>query len=428
MRFATRAIHVGAEPDPAFGDVIAPIHLSTTFVQDRVGRPRGGFDYSRSGNPTRAAWERVVAALEGAAQAVAFASGLAAEDALLRVALRPGEGIVLSDDAYGGTHRLISQVLGPWGVKLAVADLTDLAAARRAIGQAKPKLVWVESPSNPLLRVADIAALAGLAGAAGARLVVDNTFATPALQQPLALGADAVVHSATKYLAGHSDVVGGVVATSHADLAEALRFQAGAAGAVPGPFDVFLAHRGVKTLALRMARHSASAAWLARRLAGRAGVARVRYPGLGRAGEASPPALAARQMSAFGGMIALELPGGAAQAARFAQATELFALAESLGGVESLIEVPAAMTHASVAGTPLAVPAGLIRISVGLEDPEDLWQDLAAALARSAAPGAAGGAAPGGAAWRSLAPGAGAAGGAAPGGAAADDGAAPGGG
>jgi cystathionine gamma-synthase len=385
MRPATRAIRVGSDPDAANGDVIPPIHLSTTFIQDEIGAPRGGHDYSRSSNPTREALERVLAALEGAHAATAFASGLAAEDALFRAILRPGDRVLLGDDAYGGTHRLLDRVYRPWGVELAVTDLTDTLEASDAIVRMRPKLIWTESPSNPLLRISDISALAQAARRVDAALVVDNTFATPVGQQPLALGATAVVHSTTKYVAGHSDALGGAVVTDDAALAERVSFLANATGASPGPFECYLTHRGIKTLAVRLERHAAAAGLLAERLTGHPAVARVYYPGL-----LTHPGheVAARQQTNFGGMVGVELVGGELAARQFVLATRLFTLAESLGGVESLIELPAAMTHASVAGTALEVPPGFVRLSVGLEDPEDLWEDLSQALERTQPEGA----------------------------------------
>ncbi|GAA3941375.1 cystathionine gamma-synthase [Pseudoclavibacter caeni] len=371
--FATRAIHVGQAPDPVTGDVIPPIHLSTTYAQDGVGRLRAGYDYSRSGNPTRDRLQEALASLEGATHAFSFASGLAAEDALLRSVLHPGERIVLGGDAYGGTFRLIDRVLRPWGVEPTPVDLTDADAAAAHIRDIRPRVVWAETPSNPLLGIVDIARIADVAHEVGALLVVDNTFATPYAQQPLAWGADVVLHSTTKYLGGHSDVVGGAVITSDDAIAEQVGFMQNAAGAVSSPFDAWLTHRGLKTLALRVRQHSASAQTIAEHLVGHPAIARVHYPGL-----ASHPghAIAARQQRVFGGMLSVELAGGEAAAQAFVGRTALFTLAESLGGVESLIELPAAMTHASVQGTALQVPAALVRISVGLEEVDDLIADL----------------------------------------------------
>jgi cystathionine gamma-synthase len=367
--FGTRAVH-GAPIDPTTGAVVPPVSLATTFRQEAVGKPLG-YEYSRSDNPTRHALEGHLALLEGAVHGAAFASGLAAEDALLRL-LSPGDHVLLPDDAYGGTIRLARQVHARAGLAVGTVDLTDLDAVRAAITDAT-RMVWAETPSNPWLRIVDLEALATLAHEAGALLVVDNTFATPALQQPLALGADVVVHSTTKYLGGHSDVVGGFTATNHDELAERIVFLQNAAGAVPGPLDCYLVHRGARTLHLRMARHSESAALLAQRLVDHAAVSEVLYPGL-----ASHPGheIAARQMSAFGGMVSLRLAGREAAALELCRRTELFTLAESLGAVESLIEHPARMTHASVAGTSNEVPADLVRLSVGIEDVDDLVADL----------------------------------------------------
>lgn len=374
-RFATRCVHGAGGPDPATGAVVPPISLASTFAQDGVGGLRGGFEYARSGNPTRAALERHLAALEGAAHGIAFASGLAAEDALLRL-LAPGDRVVLPDDAYGGTIRLAVRVHEPAGLDVATADLTDVAALRDGWVPGT-RMVWVETPTNPLLRVVDITAVAEVAHEHGALVVVDNTFATPALQRPLELGADVVVHSTTKYLGGHSDVVGGFVATNDGEVAERVRFLQNAAGAVPGPFDCYLVHRGAKTLHLRMERHCASAQAVAELLAGHPAVAEVRYPGLP---DDPGHQVAAKQMAGFGGMVSFRLAGGEAAALEVCRRTRLFTLAESLGAVESLIEHPARMTHASVAGTPNAVPDDLVRLSVGVEDTADLLDDLRTAL------------------------------------------------
>ncbi len=371
--FDTLAIHAGQPPDPATGSVVPAIHLATTFAQSAVGEHKG-FEYSRTGNPTRAALETCVAALEGAAYGSAFASGLAAEDAVLRT-LAAGDHLVVGDNLYGGTHRLLAQVHTQLSVSS--APLSDLAAVEAA-WRPTTRLVWVETPSNPHLWIADIAALAGLAHDRGARLVVDNTFATPYLQSPLALGADVVVHSTTKYLGGHSDVVGGFVATNDPDLAARVAALQNSVGAVPGPFDCFLVLRGVKTLAVRMDRHSANARRVADALAGHGAVGSVFYPGL----PAHPGhEIAAAQMRGFGGMVSFTLRGGEAAALKVAGSTRLFTLAESLGAVESLIEHPSRMTHASVAGSPLAVDPALLRLSVGLEDADDLLEDLDRALA-----------------------------------------------
>lgn len=376
QRFATAAIHAGQEPDEATGAVIPPVHFSTTYAQDGVGGLRQGYEYGRAGNPTRTALETQLAALEGGARALSFASGLAAEDALLRAVLQPGDEVLLGNDVYGGTYRLIARVLGPWGVTLRVVDLSDPEAVDAALAERAPKVVWVETPSNPLLRITDIRALADKAHAAGSLVVVDNTFASPALQLPIALGADVVVHSTTKYLGGHSDVVGGALVFADEALAEQTKFLQFAAGAVSGPLDAWLTTRGIKTLAVRMERHSANAQAIAEYLQGHDRVARVYYPGL-----PSHPGheIAAAQMSGFGGIVSLAL-GDAASARRVAESTRLFTLAESLGGVESLMNYPDEMTHASVRGTELAVPDDVLRLSVGIEHIDDLLADLDQAL------------------------------------------------
>jgi cystathionine gamma-synthase len=374
--FNTRAIHAGQEPDPATGAVNVPVHLSTTFKQDGVGGLRGGYEYSRSGNPTRTALQEALAALEQGTRGMAFASGLAAEDTLLRTVCRPGDDVVMAGDAYGGTFRLISKVLAPWGVSHTPVDLADLDAVRAAL---KPttRVVWCETPTNPLLNIADIAALADIAHEAGALLVVDNTFASPYLQQPLALGADVVVHSTTKYLGGHSDVVGGALVTADAELGERLAFHQNAMGAVAGPFDSWLVLRGIKTLGVRMDRHQVNAARIAEFLLDHPAVSAVLYPGLP---DHPGHAVAARQMSGFGGMLSFRVAGGEEAALKVCERARLFTLAESLGGVESLIEHPGRMTHASAAGSPLEVPGDLVRLSVGIEDVDDLLADLEQAL------------------------------------------------
>jgi cystathionine gamma-synthase len=374
--FETRAIHVGQDPDPASGAVVTPITLSTTFAQRGVGEHQG-FEYSRSGNPTRAALETCVASLESARHGLAFASGLAAEDNILRL-LSPGERILLGNDAYGGTFRLISKVFGPVGYPWSAVDLTDLDSLAANWPQ-DTRMVWLETPTNPLLTRFDIEAIAALAHERGALVVVDNTFATPYLQRPLELGADVVVHSATKYLGGHSDVVGGFAAANDDGLAERLRFTQNAAGAVPAPFDCYLVLRGVKTLAVRMDRHCANARAVVDLLLGHPGVERVLYPQLP---DHPGHRAAAKQMSDFGGMVSFTVRAGEEAAKRVAAGCELFTLAESLGAVESLIEHPGAMTHASAAGSPLEVPANLVRLSVGLEAAADLVADLAQALER----------------------------------------------
>ena len=375
--FASLAVHAGQEPDAETGAVIPPVHFSTTYAQDGIGGLRHGYEYGRSGNPTRTALQTQLAALEGGAHAFSFASGLAAEDTLLRAALSPGDEVLLGNDVYGGTYRLLARVLGTWGVRLRVVDMSDADAVCAAVEASPPQILWVETPSNPLLRITDIAGLAAIGHAAGALVVVDNTFATPALQQPLALGADVVVHSTTKYLGGHSDVVGGALVTSHDALAEKIGFLQYAVGAVSGPLDAWLTTRGIKTLDVRMQRHSENAAAVAAFLDGHERVERVYYPGL-----AAHPGheLAGRQMSRFGGIVSVALESGEA-ARRFAESTRLFTLAESLGGVESLVNYPDAMTHASVRGTEAAVPVEIVRLSVGIEDPGDLLADVAQALA-----------------------------------------------
>jgi cystathionine gamma-synthase len=372
--FSTRAVHVGQDPDPATGAVVTPISLSTTFAQEGVGHHKG-FEYARSGNPTRTALEAQVASLELARHGLAFASGLAAEDNILRL-LRPGQRILLGNDAYGGTFRLISKVWSPLGFPWSAVDLTDLDSLR-ADWPADVGLVWLETPTNPLLTCFDIEAISEIAHARGAMVVVDNTFATPYLQQPITLGADVVVHSATKYLGGHSDVIGGFVAVDDDALAERLRFTQNAAGAVPSPFDCYLVLRGVKTLAVRMDRHCENARAVVDLLVGHPAVDRVLYPQL--PDHPGHPA-AAKQMRDFGGMVSFTLAAGREAAMRVAESTEIFTLAESLGAVESLIEHPGAMTHASAAGSPLEVPDNLLRLSVGIEDAADLVADLEQAL------------------------------------------------
>lgn len=385
--FNTSAVHAGQAPDPLTGAVIPPIYQTSTFVQDGINVLRAGHEYSRGSNPTRNGFENQLAALEHGAAAFAFASGLAAEDALLRALLRPGDHIVLGADGYGGTNRLITSLLGPWGVTNTVVDITDLEAVGAAVHPGRTALLWVETPSNPLLGIADLIGWAALAHQAGALLVVDNTFASPYLQRPLDLGADIVVHSTTKYIGGHSDVLGGAVVVSDRSfrgtaLADTLAYQQFAGGAVAGPQDCFLAARGLKTLGLRMERHCSNAQSLAEWLQDQCGVAEVLYPGLP---EHPGHALATRQMSGFGGIISLRFSGGERAARAFAESTELFALSVSLGGVESLVCYCCEMTHASVQGTASAVPADLVRLSVGVEDLVDLQQDLGSALVKSLA-------------------------------------------
>jgi cystathionine gamma-synthase len=373
---ATKAIHAGYRPDPATGAVNAPIYASSTFAQDGVGGLRGGFEYARTANPTRAALEAALAAVEDGAFARAFSSGMAATDCALRAMLRPGDHLVIPDDAYGGTFRLIDKVFAQWNVDYTPAALSDLDAIRAAITP-RTRLVWVETPTNPLLSIADIAGIAQLAAESSSKVLVDNTFASPALQQPLTLGADVVLHSTTKYIGGHSDVVGGALVTNDEDLDAAFGFLQNGAGAVPGPFDAYLTMRGLKTLVLRMQRHSENASAIAEFLTGHPAVSSVLYPGL-----PTHPGhqIAARQMSGFGGMVSVRMRGGRQAAEKLCARTAVFILAESLGGVESLIEHPSAMTHASTAGSQLEVPDDLVRLSVGIEDIADLLSDLEQAL------------------------------------------------
>jgi cystathionine gamma-synthase len=375
--FETRAIHAGQEPDPLTGAVIPPIHQVSTFKQDGVGGLRGGYEYARSANPTRTALEECLASLELGARGLAFASGLAAEDTLLRTVLKPGDHVVLPDDAYGGTYRLFAKVLQPWGVEHTTAHMPDLDQVRAAMQPGRTKLVWLETPSNPLLGIADIEAIAAIAHESGALLIVDNTFASPYLQQPLTLGADVVVHSTTKYMGGHSDVVGGALVVADATLGEQLAYHQNAMGAIAGPFDSWLVLRGIKTLAVRMDRHTSNAKAVVEFLTSHPRVSHVYYPGL----ESHPNHdIAARQMRDFGGMVSFRVASGMEGALQVCKAATVFTLAESLGGVESLIEHPYKMTHASVAGSALEVPDDLIRISVGIESIEDLIEDLKQAL------------------------------------------------
>lgn len=376
QHFETLAIHAGNTADPLTGAVVPPIYQVSTYKQDGVGGLRGGYEYSRSANPTRTALEENLAALEGGRRGLAFASGLAAEDCLLRTLLAPGDHVVIPNDAYGGTFRLFAKVVARWGVEWSVADTSDPAAVRAAVTP-KTKVVWVETPSNPLLGITDIAAVAQVARDAGARLVVDNTFATPYLQQPLSLGADVVVHSLTKYMGGHSDVVGGALVTGDAALGEELAFHQNAMGAVAGPFDSWLVLRGTKTLSVRMDRHSENAAKVADMLTRHARVSSVLYPGLP---EHPGHEVAAKQMKSYGGMVSFRVEGGEEAAVEVCNRAKIFTLGESLGGVESLIEHPGRMTHASVAGSALEVPGDLVRLSVGIENAEDLLEDLQQAL------------------------------------------------
>jgi cystathionine gamma-synthase len=390
--FETLAIHAGQEPDPVTGAVVPPIYQVSTYKQDGVGGVRGGrhggvgdgpgrwiegYEYSRTANPTRGALEECLAALEGGARAFAFASGMAAEDCLLRTVCRPGDHMLIPGDAYGGTFRLVDKVLRNWGLTYQPVAMSDPAAVRQALADTPARVVWVETPTNPLLSVADIAALADAAHEAGALLVVDNTFASPYLQQPLGLGADVVVHSTTKYIGGHSDVLGGAIIVTDTDLGEKIAFLQNATGAVSGPFDAWLTLRGAKTLGVRMDRHCQNAQRVADMLAAHPAVTDVFYPGL-----ASHPGheVAAKQMRGFGGIVSFRARGGESAAVAVCGRTRLFTLGESLGGVESLVEHPARMTHASVAGSPLEVPADLVRLSVGLETADDLLEDLRSAL------------------------------------------------
>jgi cystathionine gamma-synthase len=386
--FETLAIHAGQEPDPVTGAVVPPIYQVSTYKQDAVGAPRGGggtgpgrwiegYEYSRTANPTRGALEECLAALEGGARAFAFASGMAAEDCLLRTVCRPPDQVLIPRDAYGGTYRLVDKVFQAWGVSHRSVPMSEPAAVRNALQERPARVVWLETPTNPLLSIADITALAAIAHEAGALLVVDNTFASPYLQQPLALGADVVVHSTTKYLGGHSDVVGGALVLADADLAEKIAFAQNATGAAGGPFDAWLTLRGIRTLGIRMDRHCQNAQRVADMLAAHPKVTEVFYPGL-----ASHPGheVAAKQMRGFGGIVSFRSAGGEAEAVALCGRTRLFTLGESLGGVESLIEHPGRMTHASAAGSALEVPPDLVRLSVGIETCEDLLEDLRSAL------------------------------------------------
>jgi cystathionine gamma-synthase len=376
--FSTRAIHAGQSFEPVTGAVVPPIHFSSTYAQDGIGGLRSGYEYGRGTNPTRNSLQTQLAALEGGAMAISFGSGLAAEDALLRSLMRPGQKVVLGNDAYGGTYRLISAVLGPWGIENQPVDMSDLDAVRSAVSSGDVPLVWVETPSNPMMKISDIAALAEIAHEAGALLIVDNTFASPYLQQPLSLGADVVVHSTTKYIGGHSDVVGGAVIVKDPAVGEKIQFLQFAAGAVSAPMDAFLTTRSLKTLKVRMEAHSDNAEKVVDFLTGRPEISAVLYPGL-----PSHPGhdIAARQMKRFGGMVSIRFAGGEAAARRFTESTSVFTLAESLGGIESLVNYPSEMTHASVRGTELEVPADLVRLSVGIEDIEDILADLEQAFA-----------------------------------------------
>ncbi len=374
--FETLAIHAGQAPDERTGAVVPPIYQTSTFAQDAVGSPRSGYEYARSGNPTRDALQECLAALEGGRRGLAFASGLAAEDTLIRTVCKPGDHVLIPDDAYGGTYRLFAKVAQRWGLDWSAVDVSDVDAVRAAV-RPQTTMIWVETPTNPLLNIADIGALAGVAHDNGALLVVDNTFASPYLQQPMSHGADVVVHSTTKYVGGHSDVVGGALIVRDEALGESLGYHQNAMGAVPGPFDSWLTLRGVRTLAVRMERHCDNAERIVEFLSGHPNVARVLYPGLP---DHPGHEMAAKQMRRFGGMVSFIAKGGPDAAVRVCNRAKLFTLGESLGGVESLIEHPGQMTHASAAGSPVEVPGDLVRLSVGIETVDDLVADLEQAL------------------------------------------------
>lgn len=377
--FNTTAVHAGQAFEPRTGAVVPPLHFSSTYAQDGIGGLRDGYEYGRGGNPTRDALQEQLAAVEDGKYAYSFGSGLAAEDALIRALCRPGDHIVLGNDAYGGTYRLISRIHGDWGIGNTAVNLADLDATAQAVRDHQTRLLWVETPSNPMMRISDIAALADIAHDAGALLVVDNTFASPYLQNPLALGADIVIHSTTKYIGGHSDVVGGAVVLNDEELAQKVQFLQFAAGGVSGPMDAFLTTRGLKTLGVRMDRHCQNGQAVAEWLLTRPEVEAVLYPGLP---DHPGHELAAKQMRGFGGMVSVQFKGGAEAARKVAESTRVFTLAESLGGIESLMNYPAEMTHASVKGTELAVPDNLLRLSCGIEDVEDLLADLEQAFAQ----------------------------------------------
>jgi cystathionine gamma-synthase len=371
--FETRAIHAGQPANAENGAVMTPIYATSTYKQDGVGGLRGGYEYSRTSNPTRRALEECLAALEEGVRAVAFSSGMAAEDALLRVVCSRGDHVIIPTDAYGGTYRLVKQIFEPWGLDHTPAGGHDLEAISAALQPGRTRIIWIETPTNPLLGIADIAALATIAKDNGALLVVDNTFATPYLQRPLTLGADVVVHSTTKYVGGHSDVVGGAVVTPNEELGAALATFQNSTGAIAGPFDAYLTLRGLKTLAVRMERHCDNAERVVEALRAHEGVVEVFYPGIK---DHPGHEIAVRQMDRFGGMVSFRVKGGAEAARSVCERAEIFTLAESLGGVESLVELPATMTHASVADSPLAVPPDLVRLSVGIESVQDLIADL----------------------------------------------------
>jgi cystathionine gamma-synthase len=382
--FETRAIHAGQAFDPTTGSVVPPIYMTSTFVQDGIGGFRGGYEYARGGNPTRDSLQQLLASLEGGSHAFSFASGLSAEDAVFRAILRPGDHVIMGNDVYGGTHRLVNRLFVPWGVELTTVDMSDLDAVRAAVRPGATHVLWVETPSNPLMKISDIAALADIGHGAGAVVVVDNTFASPYLQQPISLGADVVVHSATKYLGGHSDLLGGAVVVNDDDLAAKIEFIQFGVGAVSSPMDAWLTVRGIKTLAVRLERHSSNALAIARALVGHPALDAVYYPGLP---DHPGHQLAASQMRAFGGMISIAIAGATpaeatAKARLFAESMTHFQLAESLGGVESLVCYPSEMTHASVKGTALEVPTNVVRLSVGIEGEADLVADVLGALDR----------------------------------------------
>lgn len=379
--FNTRAVHAGQELDPVYGAVVPPIHLSSTYAPEAIGKLRKGYDYGRGTNPTRDALQTQIAGLEtGNADsgfAYTFSSGLAAETALLMATCGPGDRVVVGNDVYGGTYRLLDKVLGPWQLEHQVVDMSNLDQVRDALSAAKTRVLWVETPTNPMMKIADIAALAELAQEFDALLVVDNTFATPYLQLPLQFGADVVVHSTTKYMGGHSDTIGGALVTENEELANAINFQQYAAGASNSPLDSYLVTRGLKTLGVRMDRHVANAEAIVEWLVEQPGVEKVHYPGLS---DHPGHEVAKKQMSGFGGMVSVQFKAGIEATRKVAESTHVFRLAESLGGVESLLNYPTAMTHASVEGTELAVPGNLIRLSVGIEDIDDLISDLDQAL------------------------------------------------
>lgn len=377
--FNTRFVHAGQEFEPHTGAVVPPVHFSTTYAQEGIGKLRNGYEYGRGTNPTRDSLQAQLAAAEGGTHAFSFSSGLAGEDSMIRALLRPGDHIVLGNDAYGGSFRLIDRVLGPWGIGNTPVNMDDDQALSAAIEKNNAKMVWLETPSNPLMKIVDIERVAKIAHSFGALLVVDNTFASPFLQQPLALGADVVVHSTTKYIGGHSDVIGGAIVVKDEQLAEKIGFIQFAVGAVSGPMDAFLTTRGLKTLGVRMRAHQENAAQVADWLRGRKEVEHVLYPGF----EDHPGhEIAKKQMSGFGGMVSVQFTGGASVARQVAESTRLFQLAESLGGIESLMNYPSEMTHASVKGTELEVPDNLLRLSVGIENVEDLIADLEQAFAK----------------------------------------------